>query len=351
MKKIFRGFAALPLLAMLATSCEKERIESSGDSGKVIVFKTAVGKQTLSKASEVNLAGLQTASATDPIEVVSYETGSISTTPYMPFSLEYGTYNSGWGYAATPEFHPEFGLTHYSTYPEVTLKAGSNGTSASFDYTIPGVAGQVDLLAASTTTTNASAAAATANLVYNHVLSQVNFAVAGLEDVKITISNIRVSNVKNTNTYTFDPVNPALSGWGTPGGTDSYDYTPTSVTTDGSPDILYMGNTGDIANVADRNNDNANALMLMPQSFAAGDAAGFTFDYVLKNGADAVLSSGTDFQVKFGDTALAVNRWDAGKRYLYTINFETPYYITFTVGVNDWEDYQSGGGIVDVDIN
>ncbi len=343
MKKELWGFAALPLLALLAASCIKESVESKDD--KPITFRAAVGKQTLSRAGELKIGALQTASSTTPILVRSYKTGDPSASVYKEFNLSYAV-ATGWSYTPA-EFHPVFGLTYYAYYPATGVTyntATSNGSSASFSYTVPGADDQVDLVAATTTTTAASAEDAKATLEFGHVLSQINFAIQGMEEVKIAITDIEVSGVRNSGTYTFGGTWVTDAAPATP---VVYPYTPAvTATTSGLDDeVLYLGNTGDAASAV--KNDNENALMLMPQSFSGGDG-GFSFSYTLTNMAGTILSQ-DDIEVDFGD--LGVTQWLPGKRYLYKINFETPYYITFTVKVADWEDYDDpDGGIVDVDM-
>ncbi len=348
MKRIIWVFATLPMLAMLAASCANERVESAGDAEKVIAFKTVSGKQTLSRAEEINTGALQTASKTTPIVVKAYEDGDVSTTPYMTFSLKYQEYinpaytTTGWGYADDPEFHPDFDLVYYSNVPTVALNASSNGVSASFDYTVPVAGSQVDLIAATATTNNDSQDDATAELLFGHILSQVNFAVVGLDGVKITIEDIEVSGVKNEGTYTF-----GATGWGATAAVDAgvsntYAYTPAGDNfTDMTDAVLYLGNTGDIG--ADKDNGNDNALMLMPQTFTKGGGAVFTFDYEMENAAGTDLGSGTA-TVDLGD--LGTTAWEPGKRYLYKMIFQSPVYILFDVDVEDWVD----GSVIEVDV-
>jgi hypothetical protein len=338
MKKILLGFAALPMLAMLATSCTNEIVESKDD--KVIKFSTAVGKQT--RATEITIESLQNTSGVE-LNVRSYEDGNNAVTdPHLELSLTY--VGGNWTYSAS-HFHPIFGLTHYSIYPEdyvtsrtAVFDAGKDKMVESFDYTVAtDPAAQKDLMVASANTTSETEMSSTAVLVYNHILSQVNFAIQGQEGLYISISNIKVSGVLNSGTYTFG------SGWGPLAGAGNYDYTPLTQTTDGSGDILYLGNATGFGGSLNNNN----ALMLMPQDLTLGSGK-FSFDYEIKNVDDIILAEGTDIDVPF--SGLTPNVWEQGKRYLYTLDFEEIHYIKYTVSVVSWEDYDNAvGGEIDVE--
>lgn len=333
MRKFFWGFAALPLLALLATSCNKETVESKGDN--VLAFKAATGKQTLGRAAEVNLADLQD----EELTVESYKATDHSL--YNEFILSYGT---EWTYSPIV-FHPTgFGLNHYSAHPAQTLTNTSGVVT--FDYTVEDDADtQEDLMVASASTTAASPAAATANLTYKHILSQVNFAIQGKENLIVEITDIQVVGVKNAGTFTFNTIGATGDAGTWALTTDVDDYAYTSVNgdaTDGTDDILYLGNPG-----GSSGNTNTNALMLMPQSFAAGDVAGFTFNYELRNlnGGDVIESGSAT--VNFAD--LSMKTWNQGKRYLYIIIFD-PILLQFTVDIEeDWVDYNTTGGLINVE--
>lgn len=329
MKKIILGFAVLPLLALLATSCANEMVESKDDIDRILTFKAATGKQTLSRASESNLGYLETHG---PLEVYSYRNNDHSS--YRAFTLNY----SGGLWEYTPVvFHPmTFGLEHYSVYPATNAVIDDSRYPVEFDYVAEH---DEDLMVASANTTHFSEPEATAHLVYRHVLSQVNFAIQGKEYLIVEINNIKVVGVHDSGTYNF-----GTNLWSGLSGDTEYEYNSVrGNTTDGSDDILYMGNMGNAGT-----NDCDNALMLMPQSFAGNSAAGFTFNYVLRNlnGGDEI-DSDTDVFVDFDRFGID---WNQGKRYLYKIIFD-PVLLKFEVDVEEgWLDYNGIDGIVDVDM-
>lgn len=329
MKKCFLGFAALSLL-FIASSCSEETSESAADRNGQVSFKTALGKQT--KASEFTNTSWQ---ASDQLTVHSYTLGT--TTELNQFSLVYdGT--SSWSYS--PLFNqPGVSVRYYTVYPETNVSAaGPTAASYVFNYMVQGVDTQEDLIGAAVTTIDDDV-----TLTFSHLLSQVNFAVMDVLGVEIEIDNISVNGVKNQGTYLFGAATP----WGyLPAGTPSvanYAYTPTTdpfTTTGLAAGIRYMGNGG-TTYPDDYLNDNA--LMLMPQTFAAEADGAFTFDFTLTIlDGDAIddneeTKTGTAIKANFCD--FDTFTWAPGKRYVYVIDFST--YLTggpinFTVQVDSW---------------
>lgn len=325
MKKILLGFAVLPLLALLATSCANESVESKDDLGRVLTFKAAAGKQTLSRAAEADITTLQ---QNGPLEVYTYKDGFGSL--YEKFFLSYNIGSYQWEYSPV-KFHPiDFGLEHYSVYPAENATIDGGVYPPQFEYVAEW---DEDLMVASAHTTHDSDSDATANLVYRHVLSQVNFAIQGKDHLIIEIDDIEVVGVKNKGTYHFN-----TNEWGNlvKDGNPVYMY-DTSVRqnhTNGSvgdnDNVYYLGNEGN-----NGNNGFGNALMLMPQSFSPGGGAGFTFHYVLSNAhGDDMIYEGTA-EVYFD---LLGTEWQQGRRYLYIIAFN-PILLQFDVNVvEDWID-------------
>lgn len=319
MKNHFLGLAAL-LLLFAVSSCKEESVETAGGE-KQIKFRTFLGKASLgnqSRAAEMDLAGLKVAA--DKITGVGipvniYNQGTATSWKNLTLTWD----GTDWEYGSSV-FAPSFNLDYYSWYPSSTVSAITNTAGAvTFNYTVP--ATQEDLIVASKLNTNA----AVIDLAYSHILSQVNFAIQKVENVKITLSNIKLNGIVSGKTYTYG------SGWSdlTLPTTTDYTYTPVSGSnvTDGTiiaPNIQTMKGTN-------------NALMLLPQSFTTATPT-FTFDFSLASMDNHNLASGTGTAIL---QDLAVNTWEAGKRYLYVIDF-TDYLadrvIRFNVTVNPWED-------------
>lgn len=337
MKKHLLGIAAL-LMLFVASSCTNETRESVTDGDGAVAFRAALGKQT--KASEFTVADWSTG---DKLTVQSY-VGS-TTTLFNTFTLEYteGTPGS-WTYTPV-KYQPGYPLRYYSVDPTANVSNETvSTTSYSFDYTILGVATQEDLIGAYT----AAIQDEEVILNFNHLLSQVNFAVQGIPGVKIEISNISVNDVLNSGTYTFGQSTP----WALEATDADYVYDLTAAKAVASLETLAEGTSNEIQYLGNGGADNyanANALMLMPQTFDETTTGNFSFTFSLTvdtngdgdfddetaNPANTNISKTVDLDI-FETTA-----WAPGKRYAYVIDF-TSYLaggpISFKVIVNDWEN-------------
>lgn len=307
MKKNFLGLAAIPMLALLATSCAQETVEIKGGDN-VLTYGVATGKQTLSRAAEATVADLE-----DGFDVsVFYTTGAA----FDPATLTVSGSGGVWSYAEHPVYHPTTALSHYAAEPAQTFAGG--GAAVSFPFTANG---EIDLIAAADETTNADATAATAQMTFNHLLSQINFEVTGklADNIAIEIGNITLNGLADASTYTLS--NGNTGSWAAPTG-DAATYTYTFGAADAT--------TGKYVGVTD------GGLMLMPQT----PAGSFTFTYTLKSAdTDAVIGTGSPV-VPF--SSINNTPWTAGLRYLYVINFTSPVTIEYKVDVNPWEDPVSG---------
>lgn len=333
------GLAALSLL-ILTTSCEEERIETNQDR-KNISFGLAVGKQTISKATEFKYW------ATDAGFTVHSYIPNVATPEFQAFNLVFkgssSTDNTNWTIDPDNVKQPGFALNYFAYYPVTEGYASDfayDGTDASFSYIVGGTdatGDQEDLIAATTTTIEQQV-----TLTFNHLLSQVNFALQGMPNVQIEVKNIQVNSVYSTGDYTFNEENGG--SWAqVESAFATYGYTPitNSNKTDGTDgDISYMGNGGSTYT-------NSNALMLLPQDFSSNTGATISFDYILKDMSGAAIGNTSDAAP--GSTSVylsdfSISKWEMGKRYLYLIDFSSYLesgYITFKVTVNDWEE----GGI------
>lgn len=318
MKKLFLGLAALSLL-FGAASCASETRESVTDGKSEISFRTVLGKQTVSRATEMDTDGLKTASQTTAIPVKVYKNSD--NTLWADWTIEWNGTNA-WEYNNnTPVYAPVFALNYYSWYPttKVTNYANTAGV-VTFDYEIEStLADQEDLIVAS----NVNTTVAEVVLKYGHLLSQVNFAVQNVADLKITIHSVTLANIANAATYTFN------SGWNTRSGSTSYTYNSgvTTAQTDGTTA------TGSVSLAS-----SGGALMLMPQTFGDTSTAAFTITYSLADAADNALATNQTATLPFN--YYGTTTWTAGYRYLYLIDF-TNYFtnvIKFSVEVDDWDD-------------
>ncbi|MDR2584645.1 MAG: fimbrillin family protein [Prevotellaceae bacterium] len=319
MKRIFWGLAALPLLMLIATSCAQEVVESKNDINNQIGFSAFVGKQTLTKVAEFTNSSWASGNT---FTARAYINGTATLFHDFPLTFD----GTNWSYPTPLIYHPaSTTLTYFACYPSASFTLGASTATATLSYTTaPGAGELMDLIAATTTTTSPAV-----TLTFNHILSQINFAVQGITDVDILVSNIAVNSVSNTGTYLYN------SGtWSGQSGTATYPYTPHTgaMHTNGSNAILYLGNGGGT-------NTYTNALMLMPQTFTPSAGGNFTFSYTITDHTtSAVLKSGAA-TAYFGD--FSVTTWVPGKRYVYLIDFSNLFEdepITFTIEVNPWEE-------------
>jgi hypothetical protein len=344
MKRLLFVIAACSLL-LGAVSCTRERVERPASDEGVISFRPVLGKQT--RASETTLITLE-ADAAAQLVVNAYPANDATLFNEFVLTHDDAALSGHWTYSPVVS-QPGYLLRYYSVYPAVTGTA--TATDYSFNYTVKATYDiQEDLLAASVEPTLLE----TIDLQYSHLLSQVNFAVQGMEDVKIEIADITLSKILSTSTYTFS------TGWGTPSTTASYVYDPLQVSlvnlaSGTSTDIEYLGNGGG-------EYGNNNALMLMPQTFDPENGGedgtlsfGFTLTVDLDNDGD--FTDTPDGAKVFSDTAL-VNLsdfeqlvWAPGKRYVYVIDF-TGYIaggpINFNVSVDEWEDATNSAQTVQI---
>ena len=327
MRKYILGFAALSLL-YIASSCNKETIETA-DGQNQIKFQTFLGKQT--KASEATLSTLQSVATVVPVNIYKSDN-----TLWNSWDLEWNSTDNVWDYnTATPVLQPGFNLKYYAWYPKAAATLTNTSGTVTFSYTVPGVSSQVDLLAASVDAT----LDADIDLQFAHLLSQVNFSLQEVKDVKITINSITLSGINSVATYTFG----SGGGWSAQATADSYVYNLTGATFP----------TNEVAPVATIPlGTGSNGLMLMPQTFNAATAI-FTIDFTLQDTDDNYLV-GTS---STGETAVAylkdftVNTWVSGTRYNYLIDF-TNYladrYIKFDVTVDSWVNSTPATQLVEV---
>lgn len=327
MKKFFSGGLISFSMLLAVTGCSKETTESANDGA--VKFQTVLGKQqTVTKVSEFTGNSWQ---AGDQLIVKSYAENSTSLENF--FTLERQV-DGTWIYS--PAFNqPGYKLRYYSIYPLDNVTDQTAAASAySFKYTVPTTAAsQKDLIGAAPAATSSQSV----TLAFNHLLSQVNFAMMNSIGLTATIQNVVVNGVKADGTYTFGSSTP----WDVSASTKSnYAYTQIrNVANGATPGIVYMGNGGTVFT-------ENNALMLVPQTFSAETDGTFSFEYRLhyKDDSDQDVyipgeTTWTSVSVNLCD--FETTAWLPGKRYVYLIDFSTflaggP--ITFSVSVNSWID-------------
>lgn len=196
------------------------------------------------------------------------------------------------------------------------------------------LADQLDLLVAQGTGTKAQNGTAGASLNFDHILSQIQIKVQNTNaNLKYIIKGVRITNVKGTGTYTFNPIEADKPSW------QNQDLTTQYILNQGVNITLGENNKAvtDLL-VGD------NSAMLLPQAITAWDGRAIdmngTDDYHQANGAYISLlinvqkknGAGDWVQVypktdqvnetKFAWTAVAIPNvtWANGNKYIYTLN-------------------------------
>jgi hypothetical protein len=344
MKKNFGTVSLAMMMALVATSCGKETIETPDNTDSKIAYKAALGtnRPAATRAKEINVDRLIAGNAELPVWVY-FKTGTSANNLFKKWSLTYlTTPDNHWSYNSDVDvIHPSDDLEHFSVWPVTNITTANdldmNAASgeATFEYLVPDLhTAQDDLLVAQKESTYSSPRV---QFTYHHALSQINFSVKGYTGVKITISNIKMGDICNKATYSF-----ATNTWSGHEGSGAYDYVieadqagdPVGQTTGDDDNEVFFGNH-DTGVAAEKDIDHDNSLMLLPQNFANTDAW-FSFDYVLTNMDGVVLKSDTGVTVPLKDLSTSV--WENGSRYRYTINFNTLNTISYDVTVSDWTE-------------
>lgn len=336
MKIKFWGLAALSL-AMVATSCRKETVETGDGAPGKLSFSAVVGKPTRATEWSAWASG-------DALNLLGFINGYNETTPYYDGVTTPLTYDGTAWQDNLSLNYPNVPVNFYAWYsPEdyAALDNAPTGTVAPvISYTVSSnPSTQEDLLAGATTATSANV-----TLTMDHVLSQVNFAITNIAGKIIQITDIAVNDVKGTGKYTFST--SGAGAWDIATSPETADYAYDLALTDESdPDALTpltpLGNydDGDDQTTDDYTHDNA--LMLLPQTFGTNAVGNFTFNYKIFDENNIEMATGSA-QANFRD--FPSSTWSAGKRYLYVIDF-TDFFnggpLKFSVNVNSWVDASS----------
>ena len=363
MKKNLFGLAILSLV-FAATSCANESGERANDGQNAISFQPYIGKQVQSRAVETGLAGLKTAAASsaDGIAVEAFfatnanNGGSAIASKFSDFSIYWAPGTEKWTYVPL-QFWPNDELKYYAWHPKgaITLTAPTPAfaAEASFVYTVEAVADQVDLIAASALATTKDV-----ELKFNHLLSQINFAVQETDQFRVEIKSITLTGINNEATYTYNTTDGTVGDWTAHAGAVPYALayagtdTAFPITDVESSEIVILSSSAD-----------KNALMLMPQDFTVNTTAKIVveFNLFVKNGDfgetfTPVDANGNYYYTYTGTNDVPANvtftadlgnflttAWESGKRYTYLMDF-TNYLadktINFTVvELDNWENW------------
>ena len=309
MKKILLAVTAA--LAIMSCS-QNEEFEAPSQKAE-IDFNTAV-----TRATELNTEGLQKAG----FEIYAYNTGTsdmgdnvtLPASAWISGSASYA--ESKWSVTGGPYYWPigeKLQFFAYSPQAGVGYTKPSGAGYPKFTYTVGSSAtDQKDLVIASAENKAKATEGATSavTLTFKHALTQVNIEVTKVDGYTYDISNVEVSGVKGSGTFTYTGINTGT--WAA--GTDD--------------DVTYTYTLGDFT-------DNttavvaANALMLIPQEIATAQIS-------------------ISYTVKKGDSKLAENNkkvglptttpWSFGKKILYKLTLPVgAEEVSVNAIVSDWD--------------
>lgn len=241
------------------------------------------------------------------------------------------TKNPEWSYTGGPYYWPATGYVQFfSVVPETTLTVGSGYPK--FDYTVGKIDDQKDLIAANLIDKDKSTGAI--QLPFNHLLTQVNFSIAGDKDFTYTLTSLELVGVKDKGTFTFNGSATAGS-WSAQVASSP---TPTEYKYVGSVELVSTGNN------SVKLDTDANALfMLLPQTIAA-DAVVVKVTYSAKATADPNQIT-VDNATK--EVAIPAGAWAQGKRARYTLQLTSDAsQVTFGDPVwSEWDSEETGGEV------
>ena len=186
-----------------------------------------------------------------------------------------------------------FSYAPYDVVHGVSSAATINTATASptLSFTVPDAVGsQLDLIAASADVPSGSFRTSVP-LTYNHVLTAIRFKV----DFDCKVKSLTINGVNNTGTYTIG------GGWSGQSGSQSYTF-----------DSSVFGGSGTDVAANAFVTDEANTLMLIPQTVPEGATVVLTYDD------DKTLTA-----------SIAGHTWVPGKRLTYTISKSGISYIYF----------------------
>lgn len=289
MKKVLLVAA---VAAMAFTSCsQNEEFENVGQ--VEIGFNSIVKNST--RAAEVNLDGLKGKG----FKVYAYNTGAgeigtgVLDKPIMENASVTWSANK---WISAKYYWPSTGNVQFFAYSSsnsslVLTASATDKYPTIVDYTVPASASaQEDLLIAEAT--DKTKLSATIDFAFSHALTQVNFSIKAKDDLKYTVSEIKLSGIGNKGTYKYEDNTWTVSG------SESYACAMSTTTTDNEV-------TGTTAMPV-----GTEPLMLLPQALTN---AKVIVSYVVTD------SKGNEFY-KANDKEIAItSTWKPGKKVRYTL--------------------------------
>lgn len=294
MKKLLFGiFMMLTVFSCATNTFEPEK-------GKPMGFNIITSKTAITRATELKNGDLTT------LNVDSYYADDNQ----LFKNFEITNNNGEWTHNQGIVYHPEVPLQHFSVLsadPTVAL-AYNNNNAVDFNYIADK---DEDLIGAYAISDDSDGLV---NLVYKHLLSQVNFAMGTLTNgwELVYLNNISIQGIADQGDCNLSIANNLT--WNNLEGDAIYNY----------------------------NFETREPLMLMPQDFNTNPDAYIQFDYYIKH--DNSGKRDLDGTAKVYLNTLSIKEWLPGIKYLYVINFNNIIAdaaiaeIHFNVSVDPWLD-------------
>lgn len=313
MKKFM--FAAMAALAI--TSCsQNEELEAPSQKAE-IGFNTVVGKST--RAAEAKIADLEK----NGFILYGYNTAEVSMSAeavlddvFMDSAVA-SFLTPNWSLTKGPYYWPVEGNIQFFGFSPITnvttYAVGAKGYP-SFSYIIQPRASQEDLIVVHTPNQTKAQTIAPVNLVFKHVLTQINFKLKGEVGFTYSVTDIKIAGVKNTGTFTYAS---DKGSWASTGDNADYVY-----------DITYPCTVNGITETVIATGNNS--LMLLPQTL--GTDAKIVVTY-------SALYKGKQVFDGVKDVTLNTTSWGVGSKILYTLTLPGGAdEMTFNPSVGKWDD-------------
>lgn len=320
--------------AMAFTSCSQNEEFEAQSQKEQIGFSSIVGKSI--RAAEANKIALEG----NGFQLYAYNTGETKVDAVQPKGLtEFfkgpANHSTGvWKLSDTYYWPINENIQFFGYSPiNAASTASWNDTNAfpSFEYTIKDVSTQEDLLAAAVydKCKTAGTSMGNVNLIFNHILTQINFAVKGKETgFKYNVTSITLKDVPNKGTYTFASASKEnVNEWAN-GAWEIIDASSNRA------NYVYGATYGEITDTGSSTLEGTNlGLMLLPNS----DVSTIKVEV-----AYSVTASGK--KVFDGTKEVALKgAWGVGKKILYTLTLPSgAEEFTFTADTSDWGTPEDG---------
>lgn len=247
---------------------------------------------------------------------------------------------------STPYYWPKNGKLTFDAYYPTTLPSGTVKATAKNglmfkDYVTPeACADQVDVLVSDrawnkTNSTGTSEEYDGVDIVFNHIMSSINFTVSSVDAYvagAIKVKSIQVqANGQGTFLQNVDGDHSENPLWSDITGVKTFD-----VYTAADYDASYT--------VENAENNIGTEAILIPQGFDPAKTV-ITIEYYIKNGTETPLLQTATFPLSTYGASVegvdtTISSWDMGRKYIYNIRF-TLEEVYFAPSVVDWVEVEA----------